>query len=188
MVWRNQVPLTDADTNVVVERVLIELRKRRLKWIATALAMLSAGASMQTCFLNEKVMELVVQRVQETTEPIQETTEELAQRPYVEGLDSEWFQADRLVIIGTAFGSVAGSIELFYKVPNVGEESTGETRTPTLYLSDESIERWTDDEIIVRTTEQERQRLLERVNEPDFTEMIPYIRVVRADRTRSSVW
>ncbi len=156
--------------------------------ITAMLAMLSAGASIQTCFLNERVTEIVGQSVQETTDPIRVTTEELAQRPYVEGLETEWSQADRLVIVGTAFGSDAGSIELFYKLVNIESGSTRETRSPTLYLSGESIERWTDDEIIVTTTEEERRTLLAPVGELDFEYMTPYIRVVRADRTRSSVW
>ena len=185
--------LTDEDTKVIVPRVLAELDRRRRKRIATAVTMafatLSAAASIQTCFLRERVTEVVSQRVQETTEPIQETTNELAQRPYVAGLTTEFFEADRLVIVGTAFGNATGSIELFYKkVPSGGEEPTGETRTQTLYLAGESIEQWTDEEIIVRTTEQERQRMLDRVGEPDFSDMIPYIRVVREDGTRSSVW
>ena len=185
--------LSNAEMAAVVMDVLKELRKRRRKRIAAVSTMtfaaLSAGASIQTCFLNERVTEVVAQRVQETTEPIQETTEELARRPYVEGLETEFSQAERLVIVGTAFGSDPGSIELFYKkAPNVGEELTGETRTPTLYLPGESIDRWTDDEIVVMTIEEERQRMLDRVDEPDFADMIPYIRVVRADGTRSSVW
>lgn len=187
------MPLTDGDMKNVTMHVLAEISKRRRRWVMMALAVLTAVASIQACIFNQRMAELVDQRVQETTEPIQEATDELAQRPYVAGLDTEFSQADRLVIDGTAFGSEAGSIELFYKViPSIGvpteDGSLGETRTQTLYLRGESIEQWTDEEIIVRTTEQERQRMLERVGEPDFADMVPYIRVVRADHTRSSVW
>ena len=185
--------LTSNEVNEIVLQVMAAIARRRRKRIGKAvtmaLAALSAGASIQTCFLSERVEEYADQRIQETTEPIQEATEELARRPYVAGLDTDFSQADRLIIVGTAFGAAAGSIELFYKkVPSGGEEPTGETRTPTLYLAGESIEQWADEEIIVRTTEQERQGMLDRVDEPDFADMIPYIRVVRADGTRSAVW
>lgn len=178
------MPLTDSDTKAVVALVLVELSKRRQRRIVTAMAVLSAMASIPVYVLTQ---------VWETTENQGVTIEELRQRPYVAGLATDFHQADRLVIVGTAFGLDAGSVELFYKVNTdveelMGEESTGETRTQTLYLSGESIEQWTDDQIIVSTTEHERQSLLDRVGKRDFENMIPYIRVVRADGARSSVW
>lgn len=167
------MPLTESDTKAVVALVLVELSKRRQRRIVTAMAVLSAMASIPVYVLTQ--------------------VKELKQRPYVAGLATDFEQAKRLVIVGTAFGSDAGSVELFYKVNTdveelIGEESTGETRTQTLYLSGESIEQWTDDQIIVSTTEHERQSLLDRVGKRDFENMIPYIRVVRADGARSSVW
>lgn len=173
------MPLTDDDTRVVAARVLVEIDRRKHRRIVTAMAVLSAMFSM-LAYIVTQVQGTRENREnqQEDIEVVAEQIDELAQRPYVERLATNFSEAARLVIIGNAFGSDAGTVELFYMVnPDVeelmGEESTGEMQTQTLYLRDESIEQWTDDRIIVSTTEQERQSLLEHVGKCDFESMIP---------------
>ena len=122
------MPLTDTEMKTVVILVQDELRKSWRRKIAMALAIFSAAMAAYTYYLGT----------------IQEVTDELIERPYVAGLDSEWSAADRLVIDGNAFGSIPGSVELYYKVFRLGNGGTGETRTPTLSLSGESIEMWTE--------------------------------------------
>jgi hypothetical protein len=119
--------------------------------------------------------------------------ERYSQRPYVDGLETEFSQAERLVITGTAFGSSRGSVELFYKLsisnsPAGDTASTAETRTATITLRDERIEEWTESQIIVTTALGQRQVFLDSVGADDFAELIPYIRVVTVDGRRSPLW
>ena len=123
-------------------------------------------------------------------EPI---AEGYAQRPYVDGLETEFSQAERLVISGTAFGSALGSVELFYKRSisdafGTVDNLTEETRSATITLRDEQIEEWEENRIIVRTTMNQRDVFLESVGAEDFGGLIPYIRVVTADGRRSPLW
>lgn len=178
------MPLTDNEMRIVELLVQNEIRKGWRRRIAMALAIFSAAMGACTYYLG-----YVAQETERGVEEfVQEATDELLDRPYVNGLDSDWSVADRLVIDGSAFGSIPGRVELYYKVFGLGGDGTGETRTPTLSLSDESIELWTENMIIVTTTEEQRRVLLDRVDEPDFADLTPYIRVVRADLTRSPVW
>ena len=75
------MPLTDSDTKAVVALVLVELSKRRQRRIVTAMAVLSAMASIPVYVLTQ---------VWETTENQGVTIEELRQRPYVAGLVSRY--------------------------------------------------------------------------------------------------
>ena len=188
------MPLTDDDTKVVAARVLVELDRRRHRRIVTAMAVLSAVFSMLVYIITQvRGTQETQETQQEDIEVVTERVDEVTRRPYVEGLATDFSEAARLVITGDAFGSDAGTVELFYMVnldveELMREESTGEMQTQTLYLRGESIEQWTDDQIVVSTTKQERQSLLEHVGKRDFGNMIPYIRVVRADERRSNIW
>ena len=82
---------------------------------------------------------------------------------------------------------------MFYKLsisdnPAVGTFSTAETRTATITLRDERIEEWTESQIIVTTTPGQRQVFLDSVGADDFAELIPYIRIVTVDGSRSPLW
>lgn len=116
-----------------------------------------------------------------------------AQRPFVDGLETEFSQANRLVITGTAFGSERGGVELFYK-RSISDslagdaDVTGETRSATITLQNERIEQWTKTQIIVTTTPEQRAVLLESIGADGFEGLIPYIRIATADGRRSPVW
>lgn len=117
--------------------------------------------------------------------------EQVADRPYIDGLATEFGEVDRLVINGTAFGENAGSVELFYKRSVFGEDvqgAAGDSRSITITLVQERIESWREDQIIVTTTPAQQRALLASMELNTFDDLVPYIRIITAERRRSPLW
>ena len=118
----------------------------------------------------------------------------LTERPYIEGLETLFEEAERLIIVGRAFGESPGSVELFYELPisdsfeDEMNERASQNRSTTITLRGDRIEDWTETQILVNTTPGQRRVLLASIGAEDFTNLIPYLRVVTADRRRSNLW
>lgn len=103
--------------------------------------------------------------------------------PVVVGMESPFSEPERLVIVGAAFGSDEGHVELYY------QQRSEETQSPGIVkLGGDQIYEWTDSRIILRTTMQQQQEIKESLQIEDFDDVVPYIVVVTADGEQSNVW
>ena len=179
-------PLSDRDYQELIERRVREairlerqsIRRWRLGIAVTALAALTGFVATTYRDLNGRFT------------PVEAVVEGYAERPYVDRLETPFVNADSLVIRGSAFGDSPGWVELFYK-RTILEEADSDprpTRSATVTLTGSSIEDWTDERIIVNTTEEQRAIILESMDATDFQDLVPYIRVRTADNRRSPLW
>ena len=133
-----------------------------------------------TATVSAAVVGTVLTHYIRTVGPIVQQYEET---PFVARLTTAYSQAERLTIVGRAFGDSPGElarVELFYR--------SGTEDTSTIVLQGEQVAEWTDREITVTTTPEQRGSLLAEASAQDFGELTPYIRVVTADGQRSNLW
>lgn len=179
-------PLSDRDyQELVAFRVRESLRADR-RWVVrmliTALVAV-AGSIMAAWNANQ-----AANSASEDATSANVAVETFEARPYIDGLDGSSDEQE-LIIEGTAFGLLPGRVELFYKLSLVDDVNCDETRTPTITLDGDRIRSWTETEIVVTTTDE--QRLVFRTgvcNAEDFNNLVPYLRVVTNDGRRSPVW
>ena len=165
--------LSDADYRELLERrVLNAIRLERQSawrfWGLIATTILAAVVGVLLTYYIRTVGP-IVQQYEET--------------PFVAGLTTPYSQAGRLTIAGRAFGDSPGGlarVELFYR--------SGTEDTSTIILQGEQVAGWTDGEITVTTTAEQRSALLAETSAQDFGALTPYIRVMTADGRRSNLW
>ena len=102
--------------------------------------------------------------------------------PFVVGMETEFDNVDRLIIVGTAFGPNAGRVELTY------EHRTGGTRSVSITLKEDRITEWTNNRIKVTTTMEQQRTIQEQLQVEDFSAVVPYVRVTTAEGRSSPSW
>lgn len=184
--------LSDRDMELIVRRVMEEIRRQRVlarRWrIGLVATLVTALVASVAAMINE------VEMLGHGVRGVQERVDVVEDRPYIEGMATPFNDAEHLVINGSAFGDEPGFVELFYKrtiveiIPGAAQLDPGATRSPTVILSGDLVVSWTDEQIAVNTTPDQRRVILDRLRAEGFEDLIPYVRVVTAAGRRSSLW
>lgn len=102
--------------------------------------------------------------------------------PFVVGMETEFASVERLIIVGTAFGWNAGQVELTY------ENRSGGTWSAVITLQEDRITEWTNSRITVTTTLEQQRTIREQLQVQNFSDVVPYVRVITAEGRPSPVW
>ena len=129
---------------------------------------------------------------------LSEDVEPFSARPYIDGISSAYSDLDEIIVNGTHFGTVPGSVEIYYKRRSDGTSAAGtpatvgttsaRTRSDTITFEGTQISSWIDQQIIVTPTPSQRNTFLTSIQADNFESLVPYIRVVIPDGRRSPVW
>ena len=173
MTEQQRPSLLDANYQELIQRrvldaIRLERQSSRRYWGVIVTAILGTVVTVLVAYFFRTVGP-IVQEYEET--------------PYIARLATAFSQAGRLTIMGRAFGDSPGGqarVELFYR------GDTGDTST--VVLRGQQVAEWTNRQITVTTTEEQRSLLLTEANAQGFGELTPYIRVVTADGRRSNLW
>lgn len=184
----HQVQLSDRDLDLVVYRVRESLRADR-RWVLRMVitTLVAVVGSIGAAWNANRTADSASQNATNANNAAETSVEILGDRPYIDGLGVSSDEHE-LIIEGTAFG-LSGRVELFYKLVFTDAVDCSETRTPTITLYGDRIRSWTETEIVVTTTAE--QRLVFRTsvcNAENFENLVPYLRVVTDDGRRSPVW
>ena len=183
-------PLSDRDyQELVAFRVRESLRADR-RWVIRMLitTLVAVVGSIAAAWNANRAANSASQNATSANDAAVTSVEILEDRPYIDGLGASSDEHE-LIIEGTAFGSLPGRVELFYKLVFTDDLGCNETRTPTITLDGDRIRSWTETEIVVTTIDEQRNVFRKSVcNADDFDNLVPYLRVVTNDRRRSPVW
>lgn len=195
-----QLPsLSDRDMELIVRRVTAEIQRQRVltrRWRMGLSATLIAAVIATGASLYRELLSLYgqIQSVDRGVIAVEARVDNVERRPYIEGLGTPPSDPERLVINGSAFGDTPGFVELFYKriiaevMADVAPPDPGATRSPTIILSDDLVTSWTDEQITVETSAEQRRVILEGLGVQGFRHLQPFVRVVTATGRRSPAW
>ena len=191
--------LSDRDMELIVRRITAEINRQRMaarRWRIGLVATLIAALLATVGSLYTEVLSLdgAIQVLNRGVDAVENRVDAVEARPYIQAVATPAGDPGRLVIDGSAFGDTPGFVELFYKriiaevVSDLVPTGPGGTRSPTVILSDDLVVSWTDEQITVQTSAEQRRVILDGLAARGFRDLQPFVRVVTEGGLRSAPW